>query len=397
MSRIHGGLLLAVLAVGCSGERAPATARSIGEMEASAGSTEADAQTAMSAAGPRNAMAPSSASPSQSDEKLLAGWMRDYREALRAHAQVLAGRNDGRSQLAAAWLLQMAAEGSVVGEEEAAFAALLTRAGELAPDDPLVAWLERMNCPVTQPVCRREQAMARLQSIDPDNAAAWLLSLDAAIARGDGAGIDASLARAALAGHYYDRWNETGRFFDAALAEVALPARSASVLAAQSRHSGANVPPSEAELRAIYAIGMASGMTLPSHLGLTRSCMDPSASAARKSACLSVFARMAESDSLLARSIGLSCAVRLTAGTPAGAAWRERLRRFEWFRNEAIARSGFSLPPDYAQRLWRDGEIAALEWMLAAAGRPLTPPAGWLPANANSRALITTGRPLPRG
>ena len=372
----HGGRLLAVLAVGCSGERVPAAAKSIGDMDASADAAEAAAPPSISTAGRRNATAPSVASPSHSDEKLLAAWMHDYRRALRAHAQVLAGREDGRSQLAAAWLLQMSAEGVVGSDEEAAFAALLTRAGELAPDDPLVAWLERMNCPATQPVCRREQALARLQAIDPDNVAAWLLSLDAAIARGDPAAVDASVARAALAGHYYDRWNETGRFIDAALAEVALPARSASVLAAQRRHSGTSKPPSEAELRAMYAIAMASA---PLHQGLTRSCLDASASAARKSACLTVFARMAQSDTLLARSIGLSSAVRLTAGTPAGAAWRERLRRFQWFQHQAITHSRFSPTADYAQRLWRDGEIAALEWVLAAAGRPLTPPPGWRP------------------
>jgi hypothetical protein len=252
-----------------------------------------------------------------------------------------------------------------------------------------------MNCPATQPVCRREQAVTRLQALDPDNVASWLLGLDAAVARGDAAGIDASLARAASAAHYYDRWNETGRFFDAALAGVVLPARSAFVLAAQRRQSGASTPPSEAELRAIHAIAMASA---PLHQGLTRSCLDASASAASRSACLSVFARMAESDTLLARSLGLSCAVRLTAGTAAGAAWRERLRRFQWFQHQALTHSRSWPTADYAQRLWRDGEIAALlEWMLAAAGRPLTPPPGWLPANADARALITTGRPLPRG
>ena len=58
---------------------------------------------------------------------------------------------------------------------------------------------------------------------------------------------------------------------------------------------------------------------------------------------------------------------------------------------------GVHLPDGYLQSVWRLGELPAIEAMLRAAGVPTTPPPGWLPDDEQLRALITTGRPPPRG
>ena len=377
-----------LLTVGCSPTADPVSAGVDGAgYEASqewVGSTPAGLTAAVTGGSRRHA----------DDIVVLAGWSRDYRLALRAQSRLLAGRTDGRSQLAAASLSLAARDGLV--QDDAAFAALLVRAGELAPDDSLIAWLERLACPASQPACRPERALARLQRLDPDNAATWLAALADAVAGGDQAMIDRTLDRAGQAGHFDSYWGETGHFFDATLATVSLPPRTAAVLDAQRVGNGA--APTDAELRSVHAIAMASAIATPAFAALLRSCRghDAGVAAARRSSCLSVATLLAHSDTLIGRRIGLGLAVRLTADQPTGTAWREHLRRLLWLEQQTLG-MGSPMPPRYAQSLWHVGEIAALQAWMTSIGRPLIPPTGWLPGNAENRALVTTGRPPPRG
>lgn len=335
------------------------------------------------------------------DIVVLAAWSRNVRLALRAQARLLAGRGDGRSQLAAASLLRMAtnyeAGEDALNQDDAAFAALLVRAGELAPDDPLIAWLERLGCPASQPLCRPQQALARLQRMEPDNAATWLTSLDEAVADNDHAAIDRALDRTGRAGYYDNYWGEAGYFLDATLPDMPLPPRGADVRDALRRH-GDGVDPSDADVRSVYAIAMASALAMPGLTSLLRSCRskDVVVAAARRSSCLGVATRMAESDTLFGRRVGLALAVRLTADLPAGAAWREQLRSFTWLQ-EQLHEMGFQVPPGYAQSVWRLGVVTALQAWVTGRGRPLTPAPGWLPRSVEDRALIATGHPPPRG
>lgn len=395
-SRMRAGLVALLLTVGCNRTPAPVSAGVI--------AGEGIAVTA-TAAGMRTTIADAGAGDTRSrpdDIVVLEAWSRDDRLALRAQAHLLAGRADGHSQLAAAWLLQMAAdygegEDHARRQDDAAIAALLVRAGELAPDDPLIAWLERTGCPASQPVCRPAQALARLQRLEPDNAATWLAALEDAVAGGDQATIDRTLDRVGRAGYFDSYWGETGHFLDATLASIPLPPRSAAVLDAQ-RRQGYGTAPTEADLRAVQAFAMASVLAMPGLAPLLRSCRsdDVAVAAARRSSCLAVATLLAHSDTLLGRRVGLGLAVRLTADLPAGPAWREQLRRFLWLQQQLL-NMGWQPPPGYAQSVWRVGEVAALQAWITSRGRPLTPPPGWLPRSRGDRALITTGRPPPRG
>jgi hypothetical protein len=337
------------------------------------------------------------------DIVVLAAWSRDSRRALRAQARLLAGRTDGRSQLAAAWLLQMAGnhdegQGKARREDDAAIAALLVRAGDLAPDDALVAWLERVGCPTSQPTCRPEQALARLQRLEPDNAATWLAALEDAVAGGDQDAIDHALDLAGRASYFDSYWGEAGHFLDATLADAPLPPRSAAVLDARRRQADGAAAPSDRDERSIMAMIMASAFATPGLGPLMRNCRGDTTALtpSRRSSCLAVAVLLAGSDTLLGRRVGLGLAVRLTADAPAGAAWREQLRRFSWLQ-EQVRGMGYPPPSGYTQSVWRLGEVAALQAWATSMGRPLTPPPGWLPRNPEDRALITTGRPPPRG
>lgn len=331
-----------------------------------------------------------------SDIVVLEGRMRDVRLALRERARVLAAHADGRSQLAAASLLKMATIHED-HQDQSSYAALLVRAGELSPDDPLIAWLERLGCPASEPLCHPAQALTRLQRLEPGNAATWLAALDDAVAGGDQAAIDRALDRAGLADHFDSYWGEAGHFLDATLASVPLPPRSVAVLDAQRRQAGGTAVQTDEDERSIMAMSMASAFATPGLLPLTRNCRGDAIalSASRRSSCLAVAVLLAGSDTLLGRRVGLGLAVRLTADSAAGAAWREQLRRFLWLR-ELVPVVGYHPPSGYTQSVWRLGEVAALQAWATSTGRPLTPPPGWLPRSPEDRALITTGRPPPR-
>ena len=391
------GALAVLLSTGCGPAPAPLTAG----VAVGAGIVNPAETTAIRARS--TGSSPGDARQRQTDSVVLAAWSRDVRLALRAQARLLAGRADGRSQLAAAWLLQMArnhdeGQDNARTEDDAALAALLVRAGELAPDDALVAWLELAGCPTPQPTCRPEHALGRLQRLEAENSATWLAALEDAVEGGDQDAIDRTLDLAGRASHYDSYWGEAGYFLDATLAGAPLPPRSAAVLAAQRRQAGGAAAPSDTDERSIMAMGMASAVGMPGLAPLMRNCRPDriALTPSRRSSCLAVAVRLAGSDTLLGRRIGLGLAVRLAADAPVGAAWRERLRRFLWLE-EQVRGVGYQSLSGYAQSVWRLGEVAALQAWATSVGRPLTPPPGWLPRNREDRALVTTGRPPPGG
>lgn len=396
-SRMRMGALAVLLSIGCSPTPAPPTAG----IEVGAGIVNSAEPTAIRARSPGSS--PGDARQHQTDILLLAARSRDVRLALRAQARLLAGRTDGRSQLAAAWLLQMArnhddGQDRARSEDDAALAALLMRAGELAPDDALVAWLELVGCRDSRPPCRPELALARLQRLQPDNSAAWLAALEDAVDGGDQDAIDRTLDLAGRASYFDSYWGEAGHFLDATLADAPLPPRSAAVLDAQRSQAGGAAAPSDRDERSMMAMNAASSVGMPGLAPLMRNCRrdNTALTPSRRSSCLAVAALLAGSDTLLGRRIGLGLAVRLTADASEGAALRERLRRFLWLQ-EQVRGMGYQPPSGYTRSVWRLGEVAALQAWTTSVGRPLTPPPGWLPGNREERALVTTGRPPPRG
>ena len=115
---------------------------------------------------------------------------------------LLALSGDARKQVAAA---QLAApdEKDTARSAVKKTPALLKRALELGPQDPLVLWVAASNPCLTQPGCADPGAPKTLQTLDADNAAVWLLSYPS---EGNAELQRASIARMAQTQRYNEYW-----------------------------------------------------------------------------------------------------------------------------------------------------------------------------------------------
>lgn len=337
-------------------------------------------------------------------EAALAQWHRANTAAIAGHVRVLMASSDPRDQLAAALIAPSAEPRSgeefdwTTEEASTAFAA----ARRLGPNDRLLAWLEALDCPRARAGsgCDPQAALERLQRLEPDNAAVWIKALDQAVARGDEAAIDGLLARAAAASRYEIPFADIGRLLFETLQRVESPPMTPRVAAALGLDGGMGRAASADDTAGTQAMAIASAVAMPAYLPLQQVCSGADgkpAQAHRLPACIATYAHMARDPLLISQMIALTRLVRLTAGSTAGAEWRERLRTMQWVRSKGIERVNARLPDGYLRSLWRQGEMPALEGVLRAAGVPTTPPPGWLPDDERSRTLIGTGRPPPRG
>lgn len=328
------------------------------------------------------------------EDPLVVQCARDYREALQRHLQVLANRQDAHSQqalalLAPSVLAVLAPDGN---DDYLTYAAkAYAEARRLAPEAPLLAWLEANNCGRATAGCDPDGAIERLSRLEPNNAAAWLMAMDAAQAQGDVAAVDRYLARAAQADYYDLHFGEIGLLAEAALDEI--PPPSSCSAETQGRMLGLERPATDGELATMHA-GVAEALNaLPAFTAFGPLCRVKDGvlpAESRLPACMAVLSRMAESDTLIAQALGLAFLVQYTAGQPEGAQWRERLRNLRWLIAEGSQQ--FPYGRESMHSLWAEGEVPTWQARLTASGRWPAPP-GWLPHDAHNRALITTGRP----
>lgn len=115
---------------------------------------------------------------------------------------LLALSGDARKQIAAA---QLAAPDQRDTSRSALkkTPALVKRALELGPQDPLVLWIAASNACLDQPGCADPAALKTLQGVDADNAAVWLRGFQG---DGDSAKQRDGVARMAQAQRYNDYW-----------------------------------------------------------------------------------------------------------------------------------------------------------------------------------------------
>lgn len=317
---------------------------------------------------------------------LLDGWNRAQREAVLRLVRELAARGDAESLLDAALLLPLACHGPQdCNAESAERARLLAAAARLAPEHPLIAFLQAETCMLAHDCAA---AYRRLATVDPDNLFAHLGLLHTASQTRDPAALDRALREAAAAPLYDAYIAELTAELERALRR--LPAPSAAVRAQMAAAMGLHGPLDEDGARLLQALGVSLATGIPPLQAVLQICRADSVQQvpSRRAACLAVMTRMAASDTTLARSIGLTRMVQLTAGTAAAAPWRERLREFAWVQERFLALQSM-LDVDHLRLQTQRGEWVAMRELLRRHGVPLQPPAGWLPARAHYRTLLS--------
>ncbi len=317
--------------------------------------------------------------------------------ALRAQAWRMAARSEARSLLAAALVMPNTEDpdsGELTVQRAPEAMRWLVEAQRRGHSDALVQWslarieasAERGDSPAL--LAAVLDARRRLPMLEPDNAAAFLVSVRAD--RPPNATLTPDdLARAAEMSTYrVPMAAQVTLLLDAmhdlpvyvGLREQA-PRRNPDHEAAAACASDEDLL---AELRMLLAIGPVFAST-PDPAGLSEACtIDSTASSAPMRAhCLRLFERMHEGASLMEQSLAAVFARKLAAPGPARAQWEERHRRYlwrQWQLMQVLPAFDTYEMARIDEQAWRSGsEDLAIDEMLTRAGIATEPPADWQP------------------
>ena len=256
--------------------------------------------------------------------------------------------------------------------------ALLKRAQSNAPDAALVWWVTASSeCRAAAKSCPSSDVLQKLESLDAENAAVWLLSLWHAQQAGDAPAARAALTSAAQAKRYNDYFGA----LVAALyhAQEVLPMSNELLNA-----TGADAGVSGYRLLTAASVTLAT-VSLPGGRALAQACKPAEpADAAVVTDCLAVAEKMESSPSLFARGAGMTLHESLLAqGTPEMDALHAQQRRLAWLMQSmsglaARLANEERLTRSYVEALGGSGdEYAAVTEVLRSQGISREPPPGW--------------------
>ncbi len=245
---------------------------------------------------------------------------------------------------------------------------LAARAGALAPDDASIAWIRVRLCAST-PGCDIRVTATALRWLDPDNAAAWLPTLAAAVKDKDSVEIDRVLADMAQGTRFDFYWNRVVvLMFDS--------------LEAVSKNLPKDAVDSDAG-RLARVVGIAAGEIIPSFSPLTEACRESAAGTERREFCQKIAKNLQQGDTIVAQIAGLGIERHLSAAdSKESRALGERRRVLEW---RAAAAGKFDVPVlpwrKNAHARWRVARMRALRReedvllaILKEQGTPVDPP-----------------------
>lgn len=308
-------------------------------------------------------------------------WDRAASRARYEHTLGLVARGDRDSLLAAVYLSPRFASGDVPAITDDERARWFAQVREMAPDQPLVAWLEATGCvPMLETMpCDQAGALQRLARIDPDNAAVWVELMAAAQREGDLEREAELLTRAASSARYDTYDVAFGRTLLAANDGFArmLPPIPHGVQAALEASDAAGVGEQLPELNLMLAKGSYSYGSLQAMFNACRG-EDGAVIESRRADCMTL-AKMAyeDSTSLLLRGVATGLMLRVTEGEPEHEHWRQRRHAQRWQQEQFAVLVTPMPPPWYTRRSLEDGELPALMQLLAEHDVPEAPPADW--------------------
>ena len=257
--------------------------------------------------------------------------------------------------------------------------ALLRKAAEAAPKDAFVQWLwanampDMVGCDAHAPCPDRAAVLAKLE---PDNGAAWVPVVNAALDANNMGDADAALAHAAAATRYDERWIMSWKTWRDVYRRYSIPTNGD-----PSDPFASNTELSTDEA----AVMMAAATGAPAYAPLVRACTRakyPQAPAAHFDDCGKLGRLMLKQGmTMLAQSIGAG--ILRVSGT-ANADDRVAARSVEWRQHQYATHAlPFDQPAEmhaYLADLERTGnEVEAQQLQLRRADLSLTPPVGWKP------------------
>lgn len=317
--------------------------------------------------------------------------------SMRDRARQMAMHDDASSQLAYALTAHMTVHAvpksgeeiqRYIAQQRAVEQRAFTRARQLDPSHPDIAWLAAEKC-YEGPECVVAQ-QAALQA-EPDNAAVWLRAMTWARMRKDDAGVEQAFKRAAAAPHYDPHRGATLL----ALMEgyAGLPTPAACMDSGVQSLMRKQVPSDRAFDAALFieAIAVASEAATVfygSELSTLCEARDGGAlQGDRQADCVHIYGAMAAGPSTVERWFALPRLVALTADAPEGVEHRERYRQLLFLMQEH--RNDWE---QFDSVTMAASEFDAIQEVLTKTGR-WPPPADWLPDDKRARSLILTGRP----
>lgn len=305
---------------------------------------------------------------------------------------LLALSGDARKQIAAA---QFAAPDQKDPSRSALkkTPALVKRALELGPQDPLVLWIAASNACLDQPGCADPAALKTLQGIDADNISVWLLAWPA---DGNAQAQRDALARLAQAQRYNDYWG----------ADVVALYRALEVLPVPKEITALGLSSESARIN--FATSVASAFLPVPLQRLHQFCikLDAANDAAAIADCIAVARKLEAGGTFVAQGIGYAIEEALLQPGVDKDVMGARRRSAAWQKEKFMELSArFSREPELAQAY-----IAALEKepdepsaviaLLRGQKLHTDPPGGWQPApppKAPDTPAASATSPAPTG
>lgn len=332
----------------------------------------------------------------ESDPQLAAAsraWHDAWRANVEAHLRTVAARGTPRDLLVAGWLWPRSDDDADTHARAWLQAAHAASRG----DDPLVDWALLDACATNGARCDRGLLLQRLMAADPGNAEPLLTAYDDAVERRDMAAAERYWQAAAAATHYRAHFNDIGLLMATSLRQVPAPPLDPALAAAIGEDLGLGRAATPQDMADTTVLAINAAIAIPTLHPITQRCRAQVGAlpADARTACKRIYTLLAADDSIMiGPAIALPQLVQWADGDVEREAARERLRQFAWvyenvmqlYQRPATARH---LPADYVDVFLRDGELAAMRHQLQANGIAGEPPAGWLPARAEHRALLT--------
>lgn len=316
---------------------------------------------------------------------------RDYRAAIGEYRDRLAPARNADEAVDRLMLDLIVAQGDGKGAF-GAYGRELLLARHRWPDDLELSWLALGRC---GDGCDQNAEVRHLLTVDPDNAAAWMVAMATAHSDRDEKGFAYALQRAANAKIYDSRMGVVFLHARTLLGRVPLPDSCHTPRALADLRQDVGREPIDDDFRDITAFALEAAIGLSNLRGMTM-CIPrpaiPSLPETQRRECSILLSRVAaHDDTILMQQAAVRGLLGLETDPARLTRLRERYRQLQWLQKVTF---GQPTPEHYATRVWSLGEVNTMQAIAAERGL-WPPPPDWLPNDPYARALVTGDPPPP--